>query len=180
MSNIFGIASSRPADEAHRSANEINMMKTLKADASFTPYPVHDSDELYANGIFEFNVTRIREYLREDPADVIVVEMPVSDLDQGFSSLNEAHVDSVDISRPVVLAEIAPGHYSLIDGHHRVEKARRLGADKLSAHKLTVLQHVRFLTNKKAYQAYIEYWNGKVKEWKHQREAEPQVELDNS
>ncbi len=142
----------------------MNTIQELKTDARFTPCPVHDDDELFPNGIFEFNVTKIVEYLNRNPPDVELVEVAVSDLDQGFSSLNEPHVQSVDITRPVVLAEISPGQYNLIDGHHRVEKALRQGVNTIRAYKLTVLQHIHFLTSEKAYLAYVEYWNGKVKQ----------------
>jgi hypothetical protein len=68
------------------------------------------------------------------------------------------------ISQPVVLAEVSPGHYNLIDGQHRVEKARRAGVGRIKAYKLTVLQHIAFLTSKKAYLCYVEYWNSKAEE----------------
>ena len=139
------------------------MIQPLRADPRFSPCPVDEGDELFPNGIFVFNVSRMLEYLEKEPTDVELVEIAVCDLDQGFSSLNESHVDSVDLSRPVVLVEIAPGHYNLIDGHHRVAKALRQGVRTLRAYRLTVLQHLRFLTSKDAYLSYVEYWNGKVK-----------------
>ncbi len=148
------------------------MMQTLKADADFTPFQVHDGDELFPNGIFEFNVTRILEYLANNPTDVDLVEIGVSDLDLGLSSLDGSHVQSVDISRPVILAEISPGHYNLIDGHHRVERARQLGVSTIRAYKFSVQQHIQFLTCKKAYLSYIEYWNGKVKLFRQTEKAE--------
>ncbi len=37
--------------------------------------------------------------------------------DNDFSPINESHVDSVEISKPVILAEIFPGQYNLIDGN---------------------------------------------------------------
>ena len=70
---------------------------------------------------------------------------------------------SVDISRPVLLAEISPGHYNLIDGNHRMEKARKMGINHILAYKLNVKQHIEFLTERKAYLSYVEYWNGKLK-----------------
>ena len=109
-----------------------------------------------------FNISRMLEYLENRPTDVELVEIAVCQLDQGFSVLNESHVDSVDLSRPVVLAEISPGQYNLIDGHHRVEKALRQGATTLLAYKLNVLQHIPFLTSNEAYTSYVEYWNGKA------------------
>ena len=86
----------------------------------------------------------------------------MSDFCKGFSSINESHMDSVVISRPVILAEISPGQYNLIDGNHRMEKARRLGVMSILAYRVHVEQHIRFLTSKRAYLTYIEYWNSKL------------------
>ena len=135
----------------------------LKVDNDFIPCPVATGDELFPNGIFEFNVTKVLEYIQENIDGVTLEEVAVSDFFKGFSSINESHMDSVEISRPVILAEISPGQYNLIDGNHRMEKARRMGINSLLAYKLNVEQHMRFLTNKKAYVAYIEYWNSKLK-----------------
>ncbi len=44
-----------------------------------------------------------------------------------------------------------------------MEKARREGAAKITAYKLSVEQHIGFLTNHKAYVEYIDYWNGKCR-----------------
>ncbi len=117
------------------------MSEPLIPDALFNPCPVHDGDELFPNGIFVFNVTRMLEYIGNNLADVDPVEVTVSDLAQGLSSLKELYVQSVDISRPVVLAEISPGQYNLIGGHHRVTKASRQGVKAIRAYKLTVRQH---------------------------------------
>jgi hypothetical protein len=34
--------------------------------------------------------------------------------------LNEEAIRLADLSRPILLAEISPGHYSVIDGNHRL------------------------------------------------------------
>ena len=52
----------------------------------------------------------------------------------------------------------------MIDGNHRVEKARKMGILKVPAYRLSIPQHVRFLTDKKAYVCYVEYVNGKLKD----------------
>ena len=62
------------------------------------------------------------------------------------------------------MAEIAPGRYNAIDGNHRLEKARRLGLETLMAYRLGPEQHLWFLTTEQGYLAYIEYWNGKLKD----------------
>ena len=140
------------------------MEKILKRDNDFTPCPVATGDELFPNGIFVFNITKIIEYIKENPDNIPLEEVGVSDFFKGFSSINESYVDSVEISKAVILVEISPGRYNLIDGNHRMEKARRMGINNIRAYKLNVEQHLRFLTSKKAYVAFIEYWNSKIKE----------------
>ena len=41
--------------------------ETIKRDNDFTPCPVAIGDELFPNGIFEFNITKMIEYIQEDP-----------------------------------------------------------------------------------------------------------------
>jgi ParB/Sulfiredoxin domain len=138
-------------------------LQELRADGNFIPCPVDDGDELFPNGIFEFNITKMLEYIQQNPDDITLEEVAVTDLSERISSINESHTDSVEISRPVILAEISPGRYNLIDGNHRLEKARRTGTKSLKAYKLNSRQHIRFLTSQKTYAAYIEYWNSKLK-----------------
>ncbi len=138
------------------------MAKKLKIDKDFTPCEAKIDDELYPNGIFVFNITKILEYIQTDTGNITLEEVAVGDFYKEFSSINEDHVDSVDISVPVLLAEISPGRYNLIDGNHRMEKARRMGINRLPAYKLNVEQHVNFLTSKRAYETYVDYWNDTV------------------
>jgi len=37
----------------------------LKTDKKFIPCPVADGDELFLNGIFEFNITKMLEYIEK-------------------------------------------------------------------------------------------------------------------
>ncbi|MBC8377294.1 MAG: ParB N-terminal domain-containing protein [FCB group bacterium] len=136
----------------------------LKTDSDFTPCPVSDEDEIFPNGIFRFNITKIHEFIHENPDHVTLTTVAVKDYAREYSSLDDSHIDSVDISQPVVLAEISPGRYNLIDGHHRMEKARRMGVNILPSYRLSVDQHLRFLTEHKSYLAYLEYWNDKLDE----------------
>ena len=41
--------------------------KKLKADDNFTPCPINDGDELYPNGIFVFNITKMLSFLITTP-----------------------------------------------------------------------------------------------------------------
>ena len=142
---------------------DISSEDFLTVDENFTPCPAVDGDEMYPNGIFVFNISKLTEYIQENKNDFILEEVSVRDFANNTSSINESHIDSVDISQPVILAKIAPQRYTVIDGNHRMEKARRLGVNTIMAYRLTVDQHIRFLTDKDAYVSYIGYWNDKVK-----------------
>jgi len=48
----------------------------------------------------------------------------------------EEHIDTVDLVKPVVIAEIASQRYNVIDGHHRMEKARRESVTTLSSYRI--------------------------------------------
>ncbi|MBF0121602.1 MAG: ParB N-terminal domain-containing protein [Desulfobacterales bacterium] len=138
------------------------MKQKLRIDKNFIPCPVADGDELFPNGIFVFNITKMIEYIERNPNAIIPEEVSVKDFSKGFSPLDETYIDSLEISRPVILAEISPEQFNLIDGHHRMEKARRIGLKSIQAYRLTAKQHMQFLINREAYISYIKYWNDKL------------------
>jgi len=137
--------------------------KRLKINKNFKPCPTEDGDEVYQNGIFEFNISKLLEYININPAEFELIEVKVEDFPKEFASLNEMQVESTDYSQPVIIAEIAPGRYNLIDGNHRMEKARIEGSTCIKAIKVNVDQHIRFLTDKDSYFKYVNYWNGKIR-----------------
>jgi len=142
------------------------MHKKLRIDKNFIPLPVADDDELYPNGIFLFNITKMLEYIHENPDLFIPETILVKTIYKKYSVINESHLDSVDLAKPIILAEIAPDRYNVIDGNHRVEKAHRQNIETVLAYRIKAEQHIKFLTNQKAYEKYVEYWNGKIKEMK--------------
>ena len=139
------------------------MTRKLKINREFVPCPVLEGDECFANGIFEFNITKMVEYIRECSNEFIPEEVAVDDFQRAVP-IDDSKLDSIKIGEPVILAEIAPGKYNLIDGNHRMEKARKLGMKGILANRVTVDQHMKFMTDRKAYESYVEYWNGKLKE----------------
>jgi hypothetical protein len=138
-------------------------IKKLKFDDGFEPCPVAEGDELFPNGIFVFNITKMKEYILLNPDIFIPETIDVKGQYGNFLSINESHMPNVESSEPVILAEITPGRFNLIDGQHRMEKARRIGQNKIKAYKVNVEYHQRFLVTKKAYQAFVGYWNDKAK-----------------
>jgi hypothetical protein len=136
--------------------------RKLKIDSRFTPCSVEDGDELFPNGIFVFNITKMTEYIMR--SRIPCEEVQVRDFSTGTSNFKEKYLAAVDITRPIIVAKISPGRYNLIDGNHRIEKARRLGMETIMAYKLGPEQHLQFLTTSQGYSAYVEYWNGKLKD----------------
>ena len=132
-------------------------------------------DEIYCSGVFFFNVSALLEWVKQNPQPT--VEIP-ADIWGSFSEKEACYVEAADLTRPIVVAEIAPDYrefipdisekdwitrgYVCIDGQHRIEKARRLGIKTLPAVVIRMEQHLPFLY--KGYDRYVEYWNGKLKD----------------
>ena len=140
------------------------MPNKLKPNQKFIPCEQALDDEMFPNGIFLFNITRLLEHLRSEHSDIPISDVRVADFPRFSSSLDEAHIDTVDLEKPVVIAEIAPQRYNVIDGHHRMERARRESVTELPCYRVPPEVHTLFLCSKEAYDSYIDYWNGKVDE----------------
>lgn len=138
-------------------------LRKLKNNKTFKPLPKDEGDEFYPNGIFEFNVTRLLIFIKANPHIFQPEEVSVKAA-RTFPSrnLNESTIQVANIAEPIILAEIAPDRFNVIDGNHRLERAYRDGINKIFAYKVRAEQHIAFLTSVMAYEAYIEYWNSKI------------------
>jgi hypothetical protein len=136
----------------------------LSVDKNYVPASADVGDEMYPNGIFVFNITKMIEYIHEHQNEIQMESIETSACPGNFSKLDEATVEKADITVPLVLAEISPGRYNVIDGNHRLEKARRMGFCQLNVYKITPKHHMQFLTSVQAYHSYVEYWNSKIKD----------------
>ena len=143
---------------------KISHPRAFSPDKNFTPAEIHEGDEYFVNGIFEFNITMLIDHIKSNPGLYIPEKVSVPEFNNDFSIIDEGFIDSVLIKEPVILAEISPERYNLIDGNHRMEKAKRLGYKDIPAYKLRPEQHIRFLTTRNAYEKYIIYWNEKLSE----------------
>ncbi|MBI3553026.1 MAG: ParB N-terminal domain-containing protein [Elusimicrobia bacterium] len=139
--------------------------RQLKTDKTFTPISVDEDDELFPNGIFEFNVTKMLAFI-EANADKFPVETVEVEPFRVYSSetLDEDTIRRADVSKPILLAEISPGRFNVIDGNHRVERAGRDGLKTIPARRIGAEQHLAFLTSVRAYETYVSYWNSKLDE----------------
>ncbi len=139
-------------------------MKVMK---SFKPLPFEDGDEFYPNGVFVFNISKLIQYI-DNNQEVFQVEQVTVKALQLFRlpNLNEATVKAADLSVPIIMAEISPDQFKVIDEHHRLEKANREGVELVLAYKVPAEHHICFLNSVDGYLAYVEYWNNKLKERK--------------
>ena len=138
--------------------------RKLKLDKNFEPLPNRDGDEIFRNGYFEFNITRIMEDISVGKLEVAEEPINISSWSRLHSSntVNEDHLPSVDISKTVLQAEIRAGAYNIIDGNHRIEKARREGVKLINSYKMKGEQLLPYFIEKKGYEAFVEYWNSKL------------------
>lgn len=119
--------------------------RKLIIPASFEPLPPQKGEEYFANGIFLFNITKMNEFIVEHHKEILMSSIDVTAWHSNSLSANlrDEYVGMADLTRPLVIAEIAPYRleiypniepsdwymrgFSLLDGHHRIEKAYRQG-----------------------------------------------------
>lgn len=136
----------------------------LKINKKFQACPVDYDDEIYPNGIFRFNITKMIEYIQKN--NFFMEQVSVKEIRNGFGTdlLNEVTIQKANLEKPIILGEIAPNRFNVIDGNHRVERAFRDGVATIPAYRITPKDHIQFLTDEKSYKTYVSYWNEKLKE----------------
>ena len=140
-------------------------MRKLKINKLFQPCVVDVNDELYPNGVFIFNITKLQNFIAANKDKFQVEYISVSSIPKYKSAnINEDTVKNANLTSPIILAEISSSRFNVIDGNHRLEKAFREGHQTIPAYRVMAEQHIAFLTTKMGYQSYVGYWNEKVKE----------------
>ncbi|MFE7060826.1 hypothetical protein ACFVAD_01575 [Sutcliffiella sp. NPDC057660] len=74
----------------------------LIIDKSFVPCPVEEGDEICQIGIMRWNITKLLEFASRNREVVQSKMIRVADEDT-FTRINEAHVSTVDLSKPIIL-----------------------------------------------------------------------------
>ena len=135
----------------------------LFPDPSYEPHELNEGDEYFRNGIFIFNITRLLEHIAANRGDYSLSTIRVADYATGFGKLEPEQCANADLQYPLLLAEISPGRYNVIDGAHRLYKAFFDEVETLDAYLIPPKLHSLFITEQKAYDTYLEYWNEKLK-----------------
>jgi len=116
------------------------------------------------------------EAIKAHPDEFEQIVVLVKELRWGAKELTDEYVEKADLSRPIILAEIAPDRadfdegflsseweirgYTMIDGNHRLEKAKRTGVTELPAYLVRMEQHIPFMFGN--FERYVDYWNSKL------------------
>lgn len=143
-------------------------MKKLKENPDFIPCTPVEGDEMLGGFPFNWNITRATEWICQnaDQVELSVVQVGPPGPRADSPNLDETYIPQADLARPVILVRMRPEFFRLIDGNHRVAKARRLGIAELPAYYLTQEQHHQFFTSADMQKRYVEYWNDKLKTFK--------------
>ncbi|GKW45319.1 hypothetical protein [Planococcus sp. NCCP-2050] len=146
-------------------------MRKLKENPNFKPCEPVVGDETLGGYPFRWNITRAASWIEENLDQVELSVVQIGPPGQGADSahLDEDFIPQADLSKPVIMAWMRPEFFRLIDGNHRVAKARRLGISGLPAYYLTEEQHRQFFTLAEADRIYVDYWNDKLKTMKKDR-----------
>src|SRR6185312_8718344 len=100
--------------------------RKLRINKKFQPVDMDDGDEFYPNGVFEFNITKLLAFIKANPNTFQSEEVSIKHVRKfPFKNLNESTIQSANISEPIILAEISPDKFNVIDGNHRLERAHR-------------------------------------------------------
>lgn len=139
-------------------------MNKIKLNNNYKPLPVSEGDEIYPNGIFNFSISRIIEHINSGELEVEKERINVKEWFKRHmqSSVNEEHLPTVDVNKPIIKAEIRPGMFEIIDGNHRIEKAFRDGVEFIDSYKLKGEQLLPYFADVRGYRAFVEYWNSKL------------------
>lgn len=94
----------------------MNKSRKLKLNKNYKPLPTKEGDEIYPNGIFNFNISRILEYIISGKLKAEKEQIKVSEWFKTHfrGSVNEEHLPTVDVTKPVIKAEIRPGMFVII------------------------------------------------------------------
>ena len=137
---------------------------------NYTPFPVVEDDEIFSNGIFRFNISKIVDHIQTGE---IKVEQERINIKEWYKShhfhgtINEEHLPTVDVNKTIIQAEISPNVFTIIDGNHRMEKAYREGITYIDSYKLMCEQFLPYFVDIHGYEAFVDYWNSKLKEREH-------------
>ena len=84
------------------------------------------------NGILIWDVTSILEDIEQHPDSYTIQTLSTALLaDHNDARVSHTRAAASDLTKPLVVAELSKDHLLLIDGNHRLHKARALGLENI-------------------------------------------------
>lgn len=138
--------------------------RKMKLNKKFTPIS-ETAEEVYG-GFLQFNISAIIEDIASKKLIVdkkrIHIKNWFKEHSIEFGVINKEHLPSVDLSVPIIQAELRINKYEIIDGNHRMQKAFDNGRIYINSYQIKGEQLANYLMSKEQYESYIRYWNEKV------------------
>ena len=138
--------------------------RKMKLNKKFTPIS-ETAEEVYG-GFLQFNISVIIQDIASKKLIVdkkrIHIKNWFKEHSIEFGVINKEHLPSVDLSVPIIQAELRINKYEIIDGNHRMQKAFDNGRIYINSYQLSGEQLANYLMSKEQYESYIRYWNEKV------------------
>ncbi|MGD6968543.1 hypothetical protein ACQCVP_19160 [Rossellomorea vietnamensis] len=66
-------------------------MKRMKLDPTFEPCQPVEGEEVFANGIIRWNISKMQEYIDAHPEDIEFLEMDMKLLTAEYTNINLNH-----------------------------------------------------------------------------------------
>jgi hypothetical protein len=141
--------------------------RKMKLNKKFAPIS-ETAEEVYG-GFLQFNISAI---IKDIASKKLIVDKKRIHIKNWFkehsielSTINKEHLPSVDLSIPIIQAEMRINKYEIIDGNHRMQKAFDNGRMYINSYKLSGEQLANYLMSKEQYESYVLYWNGKLDDY---------------
>jgi len=121
-----------------------------------------NDDEIFHFGALRWNVTKMKQWIKENVDSLDILDIPVEPWAVFIENVirhREDHIDEVNIAEPLIAVEMLEDSIIVVDGAHRILKAKKLGIENLKTYFLPFDLQVQFLINEWEYEQAITMWN---------------------
>lgn len=138
--------------------------RKIKFIKNYKPALPNINDEIFDNGIFKFNISKILMDIKTGKIEVKSGRLNPKEWYKShiMEAINKEHLPNVNPAKPILLGEIRPDYLEIIDGNHRLYKAFQNNIKYIDYFKLSGEQLVDYFIDQRGYQAFVEYWNLKL------------------
>lgn len=105
-----------------------------------------EGDEIFKSYGGTWNITKLQKYLERSSEYRYTLDKDFYEhLIRDDQTVDESKIDNVDLQVPIIVAQLNNHRYLLIDGIHRVRKAKKNNMECMHAYVVPFEIHVKFL-----------------------------------